>query len=217
MSLMASEHQSEPAAGDGSPPPEVVKPKPRSLGDILKALKQIEELAQSEDFDPASIVGDLAENAELRQTKIDSIDHVVTELEAYAARTSERVAKIAARARAATNKAQGLKNYVKQEMEKHGWMELLGTERKIKFVTHHTPSLVLTREATADDMIQLGNEFVRRHPAVFEFNKKAIGDAIKAEKLEIDFAQFVYSTRIEFDERDRPDIPVQKKLKGAKK
>jgi hypothetical protein len=216
MSLMASENiEHQPASAD--PAPEPPKPK-RSLGEILSALKQIEELAQSDDFDPASIVGDLAENAEQRMKKIDSIDHVVTELESYAARTVERANKIAARARAASNKALGLKNYVKQEMEKHGWMELLGTERKIKFVTHHTPSLVLNREATADDMIQLGNEFVRRHPAVFEFNKKAIGDAIKAEKLKLDFATFVYSTRVEFDERDRPDIaPEKKPKKGIKK
>lgn len=154
MSLMASENI-EPAAPIQDLPPEPPKPK-RSLGDILAALKQIEELAQSDDFDPASIVGDLAENSDARLKKIDSIDHVVSELEAYAARTVERANKIAARARAASNKAQGLKNYVKSEMEKHGWMELLGTERKIKFVTHHTPSLVISREATADDMMQLG-------------------------------------------------------------
>lgn len=215
MSLMASENiEQSPAAAD--PAPEQPKPR-RSLGDILAALTQIDALAQSDDFDPATIIGDLAENAEERMRKVDSIDHIVTELEAYAARTVERANKIAARARAATNKAVGLKNYVKLEMKKHGWIELLGTERKIEFITHHTPSLALSREATADDMLTLGNEFVRRHPAIFEFNKKAIGDAMKADKLTLDFATFVYSTRVEFDERDRPDIAPAPKTKKVKK
>lgn len=215
MSLMASEPSVADVATTTNTNIEEPKPK-RSLGDILAQLKQIEELALSDDFDPASIVGDLAENAELRQKKIDSIDHVVSELEAYAARTVDRANKIAAKARAAGNKAAGLKNYVKLEMEKNGWLELLGSERKIKFIKHHTPSLVFNREATAADMMELGSDYVRRQPAVFEFRKKELGEALKAKKLTLDCAAFVYSTRIEFDERDRPDIAPEKK-KGAKK
>lgn len=231
-SVQASMHF--PAETEG----EVIKK--RTLAEILSSMRQIESLIDDPDFDAASVVGDMKIDQEALQKKVDSLDYVISEFEAYAARTEIRAKRLATRARAARNRATALADHIKVEMEMNGWKELIGVERKIIHTVWHTPSMRTISPPTAEDAIKFeALELVKLVPHRFEWDttklknallnnirlKAMIRDAktheekkaLEEELAPVDgLAVLEYSTNIKFDERDRPDVVETKKPKASR-
>lgn len=199
------------------------QPKPhRTLADLFAEMRHLESIIDEPDFDPAQLVGPLelphGEAAqEIRDSinsKVDSIDYVVSEFRAYAERTKIRAKRLARRAAAADYRADLLEIYVLCEMERQGVERLSGIERKIERRRSSMPRLVLLRDRPTDaDMLAFGETWIRHIPERLEWRNDVVKQSLK-NGGECDFATLQYSHFLAFDDRDQPD--VGKKKKGKK-
>lgn len=208
----------ENSSADSPPPTEAATTPKRTLGQLLESLTAIEKIMDSEDFDIDAIVGDIKLERDALAAKVDSIDYVVREFEAYAARTKARADNMLRRSNTAKKRAAGLMENVRLKMKLHGFEKLTGNERVIEYVVWHTPSLDFTRKATADDLLAFGENLVEVVPRSYEWKKVPFKEAILSEQIKIEsvpFAKLTYGEKIVFDDRDRPDVTPTKK--GKKK
>ncbi len=197
-----------------------------SLGQILAGLSQLNEIMDAPNWKPEDVVGVLDSTLlctvdeageQLRHAmrdKIDSIDFVVAEFEAYAERTKARAAEILKRATAAEKRAQSLLDYVKVQMESQGIEQLTGNNRVIIRQRAANPTFVESRLPTDMDMVVHGEKYVRLKPAKYEWKADPIKKDIKA-GMQFDFGTTTYSHSIIRDDRDR--LPPARKPKGKKK
>jgi hypothetical protein len=204
------------AASEPAPPP-----CKWTLANLLGATSALNEIIDSPDWSPGQIVGPLGtaeqtgdEYREMMRHKVDSIDHVVAEFEAYAERQAHRAQKIQQRANVAKQRAYGLKEYVRLEMERQGIEQLTGNDRVIFRKRSNSPSCATTRSPTEADMVMLGEDFVRVVPAAYSWQAKELIKQLKT-GAQFDFASLAYSYSIQFDDVDRPDVGERKR--GKKK
>lgn len=169
-----------------------------SLGDLLKDMTAIDRLIDMPDdaFDAETIAGRIGEEMrrvselindpqageELRaalRAKVDSIRHVVSEFEAYAARTEIRAKRLHQRIRTARRRADSLMEYVNANMAAAGFDQLVGNEFKIKRIRSATPSVTFDRESGPEDMVQFGDRFVEEIPASYTWNTREVVAALR--------------------------------------
>lgn len=218
MTLEASGANAAPDAGSA---PSLAEPQKRvwTLWQILEAMTAPERAADMPDdeFDPAAIVGELApaddsaEAAAALRRKVDAIRYVTEEFDAYAARTDARAARLAARAKAAWNKADRIRARMLEQMNTFGFERLPGEEFSAVRKRASNPSLAVMRQPAAEDMLSVPH-LVTEVPLSYAWRNDALKAALKAGATH-SFAELRYSYRVDFDERDRPDVVETKKGK----
>ncbi len=182
--LIAANHQPE------EPPPNaIVQIQGMTLADLVQTVLSVDRLVDlsDEEFKPESLVGQLildpAAGEELRlalRNKVDALWHVVTEFEAYAARTKARAMKLQNRAQIAANRANSIMDYINGSMALGKFDQLNGNEFVLKRKRASNPRLLLDREANAQDMLEFGEELVKEIPAQYVWDEKVIKDQLKA-------------------------------------
>ncbi len=206
-----------PAEETGTPPPQ---PCTWSLAKLLEGTSFLNNVMDDPTWTPSQVVGLLDMNVEetgdqLRENiraKVDSIYHVVTEFEAYAERQAKRAQLIVARANTAKNRANGLKEYVRIEMERQGIEQLSGNERVIYRKKSNSPECKTVRDPTDADMLALGDKFIRCIPTTYSWQKNSLIRAMKAGE-QFDFARLEYSYSVKLDDLDKPNVRERKRGK----
>ena len=195
-----------------------------TLDDILSEMQRMERIMDADEsqFDPEVILGikppaapvsdeEREQILEALRCKVDSIDYVVSEFEAYAKRTAERAARIAKRAKAAQGRAERLESYMLKVMQAYGFEMLPGDERTVEIKMASNPALIVSREPTADDMLDLP-DYVTEVPTSYVWNTKAVKEAL-LNRAEFSFASLRYKPRLHFEERDKPAVTDKRKGK----
>lgn len=188
-----------------------------TLADLLASLTSIERRMDDENFDPASIIGDITENREALAKKVDAIDYVISEFEAYADRTEARAERFLRRAKTAKNRAASLRLYLLSMMKLHGFEKLTGVDRAVHIKVHHDPKLVVKRQANEDDLLSLSEDLVEVVPRSYAWNRKALKNWMlkhPQDPMTADIAELEYNEKVVFDDLDKPAVATKK---GKKK
>lgn len=192
----------------------------RTLWQLLDAVKANEEALEDPTLDPAELVGKIDPTMADLRAKVDGIRRVVEEMEQKAAAAQAKVAFWQKKAKARSNNAQRLLDYVLREMQLGQFDLLPGTEVMLKRVVHHTPSLVAKREPTPRDALELGDDFVEEVPISYRWNSKAVKDALLGgtdDNLLLDAFGLEYSEKVSFVEREDIAPPQKPQKKGKRK
>lgn len=160
-----------------------------SLRDILGKLKAIDDDLAPEDFDPAAIVGDLADKVDAIKWRIDSWYAEADMIE------TEWIAQLISRADSLKRKAEKLEDYAKTQMLVHNYEKLPGVMFRLHLQNNSTPSTTFTRKAQPEDYFK-HPEFVSQK-ITYDWMAEPVKDAITA-GTELDFASLERGKHIRF-------------------
>lgn len=190
----------------------------RSLGQIVETMKNHRTMLLDPNFDPNVDIGSLIDgDVEDLMRKIDNTVVFNRQLEELAANARARAEQEIADAEAAETKIASNENYVMMQLAAAGRDEFNGHQFRYRRV-HKGTSCVPLRPATAEDLVALGEVFVRIKPPVparYEWQKDAIADAIESGTLPDGngIARLDHSSKLKIESVDKP---VDKKKRGKK-
>lgn len=163
--------------------------KSKSLNEILAALAQIDDELPPDDFDPATVIGNVKDKVDAIKWRIDKWESDAKMIrEQWIKPLNDRVASL-------LRKSEKLSEYVKQQMIMHNFEKLPGNMFTAA-LRKNPPSLKLAAEPTADLFLDFP-EYVKQLPVEYEFDKERLREDLKAGK-EISFAHLDQSTRVSF-------------------
>ncbi len=131
---------------------------------LLAALSDLDEAANPIEFDPAHVIGDIRE-------KVDAIHTVMGRLKLEAARLADAAELFKQASKGVEKNLDRLEGYVLFAMKSQGFEKLPGVHWRAQ-IQATTPSIVATRDATADDLLD-HPAFVRRK-VEYSWDKKAL-------------------------------------------
>lgn len=182
-----------------------VTPKRESLDSLLTTQDRMTAWLDDPDFDPALFAGDFDGNREAIAAKVDAINDFLWSLETYANGAEARIAKTLKRISAARKRRASLETFVQRSMEARGLEKLGGIQYEVVRKRSSNPSVDVDREPTADDVLTLGDAYVKVEPQSYAWRRAAMCAALKEGDPKLAaFARLSYSYRIEFDEREKP-------------
>lgn len=231
---LTNPEQSAPAEVAVAPPaPDLEATGPKTLGDRMALQRQYRAMLVDPNFDPArdigrlaKIEGDVETNVEAIMVKIDNTVGWIRSCDDYATNCRNLAARLIAEADAAQANADKSRAYVEYQMSLENTKELVGRE----FVLRQrrkggNPTVVTTREPTAEDLVSLGEGFVRTIPAkpvTYAWDKKAICKALKDIEGTVNvqgpltsFAGLSYDEEIIDEPIGKPQPKARKKKGGA--
>ncbi len=203
----------------------------RSLGDIVNSIKDTRAKLLDPNFDPEIDIGSLVDgDVEDLMTKVDNTVSYNQALSDFAYNAEMRAAAELKAAATARKRIEANEMYVMMQLDKAKAEEFAGRQFRYKKVRNGNPSVIPFHEASAEDLVNLGDQFIRVIPEkviplAYEWDKKAIcrvlkdiedrepipGDAVLDPLQTV--ARLDYGYALKFEPVDKP---IEKK-KGKKK
>jgi hypothetical protein len=158
-----------------------------TLETILARLSDLDNAQVDVEFDPAEVVGELAQ-------KVDAIKTVIDRLEKESERLDEAATSFAMASSAVKNNAKRLRNYVQYSMQSHGFEKLPGTLWRMQ-LQNSAPALKTTKDPDAENAVYMP-EFVRRK-VIYSWDKDAIKESL-AKGASFEYGSLVESKQLRF-------------------
>jgi hypothetical protein len=190
--------------------------KKMTLSEMLGRMKQMTDLLDDPDFDPASIIDDIDENKTDIETKIDAYAFIIDELEAFDWRMNLKADAYYKKAKRAKDSAQRVKKRLLEVMQSSNNQMLPGTSIIAEIQTFHTPAIKFLRDPTVDDLLSYGEKYVEVIPKDYSWKANPFKKAVLDKEIECDFVELEYSKKVVFKEKDDPTLKPKKNKRGKK-
>lgn len=163
---------------------------PKSLGEILDQLKQLDSDMPPEEFDPAQVIGDLKDKVDAIKWRLDSWE---TEAEMI---QHKWIKPLQERIKSIQGKHEKLRRYIKDQMIAQGFEKLPGNMFTAS-IRKNPPSLKFTQEPTADMLLDYPSLVDMQQTVAYVYLKDEIKAALKAGQ-QLPFARLEQGQRVDF-------------------